>query len=350
MRNNIQNQTNAPNDTTNTASGNAAGDKDGDDNGNAATTSASTSATTNHENDQSFSLLCKQLQKEYSKLQQQTQEKQVIELSISNLESQMQSIQDKIQQETTKLNQKQQIIHNIEQEVYKLEMQIPCSWNENFEKLKKYKEEHGHIDLPSRCYNDKPFDSLCIWLSKQKAQYKLYVNEQYSAKRPFRFIALNDLGVNWMKKHDKWHQQYQKLITFKQEHGTTIVPTKNHPDKNFANWVAVQRYEYKLKKENRKSLMTDERLELLNKVGFVFNVLDQKWDEMFQLLLQFRDMYGHVNIPERYSDNPSLGKWIERQRMEYQLFINGQRDSKRCRLTNERIKRLEDVGFSFSIV
>ncbi len=286
--------------------------------------------------------------------------------------------------------------------MYNLEIQIPCQWNDNYEKLKKYYEEHGHVNLPSRCAKDHELDRLCVWVSKQKAQYKAYCadlegnrnsnsnsnspnsnsnteqQQTYGSNRkrkptkarPFRIAALEQLGIQWTPRDDKWAINYEKLVKYKEEHGTTQVPTKNYPDKNFAHWIATQRYDYKMFKENKKTCLTPERLGLLREVGFVFNVFDQKWDEMFGSLLEFKRENGHINVVEgggstggstngrschstlaklveSQKKESSLAKWVERQRMEYQLFINGQGNSRKCRMTKERIKRLQDIGFAF---
>jgi len=308
-------------------------------------------------------LLCPQLSEAYAAYYRHTQDEEQIQGRIDTLKDQLAKIQAEIRTEEEELRIKKELITVSEREVNDLEMKIPCPWNENYTKLKHYRETHGNIDLPSRCAHDSDLDKLCIWLNKQKAQYKAYCEGSKTTTRPFRINALEQLGVRWTPRNDKWMINYDKLKKFKEEHGTTVVPTKAHRDKNFAHWVATQRYDYKLLKEGKRTHLTSERLGLLQEIGFVFNVFDQKWDEMFSALVEFRNLHGHVNVVEHgkrerggsgretinntIAANMSLVKWVERQRMEYQLFVNGQSNCKKCRLTKERIKRLQDIGFLF---
>jgi hypothetical protein len=290
-------------------------------------------------------ILCPQLSQAYSTLNKYSQEKETIQKNIKHLQDEILKFQQQLQKEEQNLVLNQELIESSQQHVSNLEMKIPCTWNENYEKLKVHFDIHGHIDLPSRYHEDDEIDKLCTWLQRQKAQYKAYCDGSKKTQKPYRVIALEKLGVNWTVRDDKWGIQYDKLIKFKKDNGHTLVPTKAYPDKNFAHWVAAQRHEYKRMNEGKKNTLTPERIEQLKKAGFVFNVFDQRWEELFQALVEFRDANGHTNVPERYTVSPPLVKWVERQRMEYQLFINGESSSKRCRMTEDRIKRLKDIGF-----
>ena len=56
--------------------------------------------------------------------------------------------------------------------------------------------------------------------------------------------------------------------------------------------------------------LTPERLRRLESIGFEWKVknkmkryYDKQWDSMFQQLLDFKQRYGHVNVPKRYPEN-----------------------------------------------
>ncbi len=56
--------------------------------------------------------------------------------------------------------------------------------------------------------------------------------------------------------------------------------------------------------------LTPERLRRLESLGFEWKVknkmkryYDKQWDFMFQKLLDFKQQYGHVNVPKRYPEN-----------------------------------------------
>jgi hypothetical protein len=41
---------------------------------------------------------------------------------------------------------------------------------------------------------------------------------------------------------------------------------------------------------------------------------DKAWNCRFRQLLEYRHMHGNCSVPLRYRSNPSLGRWVNRQR------------------------------------
>ncbi|MCH7864568.1 MAG: helicase associated domain-containing protein, partial [Proteobacteria bacterium] len=56
---------------------------------------------------------------------------------------------------------------------------------------------------------------------------------------------------------------------------------------------------------------------------------------MFGQLLAYKATHGNCNVPNRWPENPKLGVWVATQR----------KDHKRGRLSDDRIARLEEIGF-----
>merc|ERR1711957_180371 len=65
---------------------------------------------------------------------------------------------------------------------------------------------------------------------------------------------------------DKWMENFQQLLKYKEEHGNCLVPHTYLPNPLLARWVKRQRRQYKLCLEKcPQSTMTTERIEILNK-------------------------------------------------------------------------------------
>ena len=62
-------------------------------------------------------------------------------------------------------------------------------------------------------------------------------------------------------------------------------------------------------------------------------------------LKQFKLQEGHCNVPRGFSQNRSLGLWVNTQRAQYKLMNQGLSSS----MTEERIHLLEDIGFMWSL-
>lgn len=144
---------------------------------------------------------------------------------------------------------------------------------------------------------------------------------------------------------DQWKDKFEELLEFKKERGHCCVPHTFEENPVLARWVKRQRYQYKLKNEKRTSTMTDERIEILEKVGFIWDSHGAAWMERWNELAEFRKIFGHSNVASNYAHNPQLATWVKCQRRQYKLFYDG----KPSNITPDRISRLEQLGFEWEL-
>jgi hypothetical protein len=143
---------------------------------------------------------------------------------------------------------------------------------------------------------------------------------------------------------DQWHERYTELCKFHEDHGHSSVPHTDSPYKRLARWVKRQRYQYKLRQEGKPSAMTDDRIKLLEKLGFVWDSHGAAWEDRLKELEEFKAIHKHCNVPSNYKANSSLASWIKCQRRQYRLY----REGKQSNITQARIDQLEAMGFSFN--
>jgi hypothetical protein len=84
-----------------------------------------------------------------------------------------------------------------------------------------------------------------------------------------------------------------------------------------------------------KGKMNHERTTSLNQIGFVWEPHDASWSGMFSELIKLRELKGHGHVPQRFAENPKLGRWAARQRASI----------RRKQLSKERARLLEEIGF-----
>jgi len=89
-----------------------------------------------------------------------------------------------------------------------------------------------------------------------------------------------------------WTSRYQELVTYKEKNGHTQVPS-SYPV--LGVWVGTQRKQFRLKLKGNYSHMTDDRIEMLNNIDFVWEV--NTWVERFEELKQFHAQHGHFLVP-----------------------------------------------------
>eukprot|EP00526_Cylindrotheca_closterium_P017501 CAMPEP_0113639580 /NCGR_PEP_ID=MMETSP0017_2-20120614/20766_1 /TAXON_ID=2856 /ORGANISM="Cylindrotheca closterium" /LENGTH=313 /DNA_ID=CAMNT_0000550805 /DNA_START=261 /DNA_END=1202 /DNA_ORIENTATION=- /assembly_acc=CAM_ASM_000147 len=142
---------------------------------------------------------------------------------------------------------------------------------------------------------------------------------------------------------EQWNYRYQELVQFKKENNHCSVPLHYPKNSSLAHWVKRQRHQYRMKKENKHSTLTDQRQEMLESLGFIWDSHAAAWDERWNQLSQFRDEHGHSRVPKNYPPNPPLAIWVKCQRRQFKLFSQG----KHCNMNIERIRMLKALDFVF---
>jgi hypothetical protein len=122
---------------------------------------------------------------------------------------------------------------------------------------------------------------------------------------------------------------FSALKEYNDNHGDCNVPLRWTENKQLGLWAGVQRRSY------RKGKLSKNRIKCLEEMGFVWNPIDSQWEEMFTKLKEYKNKRGDCNVSKHRTENKQLGLWVSRQRSNY----------RKGQLTEERIKRLEDIGF-----
>ena len=68
-----------------------------------------------------------------------------------------------------------------------------------------------------------------------------------------------------------WNDQHIQLVAYKAKHNNCLVPRADH-NKALGWWVVTQRTQYRLRNEGKHSQLTEDRIKLLDEVGFVWSV------------------------------------------------------------------------------
>ncbi|EJK45323.1 hypothetical protein THAOC_36066 [Thalassiosira oceanica] len=184
-------------------------------------------------------------------------------------------------------------------------------WDWRYRELKEYREKHGDCNVPQ---SQGP---LGDWVNRQRQRYK---RGKLSRER---LDLLESIGFVWEPLDEAWMARFDELVDFKNEHGDCNVPDSQGP---LGAWVNYQRQCYKEGK------MSQERIQFLESIGFVWDQLEQDWSDRFDELKNYKDENGDCNVPFRLG---SLGEWVGWQRNSY----------KKGMMSQERVDLLEGIGF-----
>lgn len=72
---------------------------------------------------------------------------------------------------------------------------------------------------------------------------------------------------------------------------------------------------------------------------------DPGWEDQFKALRAYQLQFGNCKVPARFKCNPKLGRWVMTQRRQFTLLMQGFPSA----LTADRIRRLESIGFTWSV-
>jgi len=178
------------------------------------------------------------------------------------------------------------------------------------------------------------------------------------------------------EKNATWKQRFHELKMFKYQNWHCDVPQKFEENPSLGAWVARQRVQIRVWEEkhegrterghtfSRKELLIWERVERLKDVGLEPSIgkgsfgkrngllltsqNSKDWKNQFANLLRYRDIHGNCDVPTQSdAEFKSLGRWVSSQRKKYREFIQHQQGGSKD--LYERFKRLDEVGFKFSI-
>jgi hypothetical protein len=140
-------------------------------------------------------------------------------------------------------------------------------WQRRYEELKEFKARTGHCRVPQKYNANK---ALGKWVSNQRTQYKLYLDEKASNMTIERAKALDDIGFEWdVTEHvfvsydERWQRRYEELKELKARTGHCRVPQKYNANKALGTWVSDQRQHYKLYLDDKPSNMRQPLVHLV---------------------------------------------------------------------------------------
>jgi len=161
----------------------------------------------------------------------------------------------------------------------------------------------------------------------------------------------------------QWNSMYNKLVAYKEKYGHCNVSQDkcfgkekktahrrgkpadyDNEDPGFqalARWVGNQRVFYKYFQNGDTKHIKAHRIIALESLGFVWDIKEYRWLEWYNKLKEYKKIHGHCKVESK--ENKNLHCWVVRQQHEFAKKLENVPYS----LSNERIKLLEELDFSF---
>jgi len=210
---------------------------------------------------------------------------------------------------------------------------IGRSWDFWYGLTLKYKEGEGKGD-PNVDAQYKTPDGYRLggWQQHQRENYKKGILS------PERIKRLEEIGgFVWDQLEEQFEKGFQETLLYKGRTGNPNADFYYKTPDGYAlgSWQGNKRRYYKI------GNLSPERISRLESIGFIWEPLEEQFEKGFQETLLYKERTGNPNADATYKapEGFPLGKWQSDQRSKY----------KKGKLSAERIKRFEGIGFIWSI-
>ena len=125
----------------------------------------------------------------------------------------------------------------------------------------------------------------------------------------------------------QWEKGFSVLRSYKEQNGDCLVSYNlKFNGFNLGRWVGNQR--------STQDRMSRERKQRLDNLGFVWNSLDQQWEEGVAALKSYKEQNGDCLVPTKFKiDGYGLGHWVSSQRKAID------------RMSSDKKQQLDDLDF-----
>jgi hypothetical protein len=141
-----------------------------------------------------------------------------------------------------------------------------------------------------------------------------------------------------------WAEKFKELYDYHQHRGHCSFRDQDPEHVELSKWVFSQRCEYRRMVGGKDSILIPERVQALNRLGFVWSRSRPCWEDRFSQLADFRFIHGHCSVPTNNNESTKLANFVRNQRNQYRLHEEGEKSS----MTLTRIQALESVGIGWS--
>jgi len=180
-------------------------------------------------------------------------------------------------------------------------------WEEGFEQLQSYVNEHDNARVPNSYVSIDGF-KLGFWVGRQR-KYKTENNLSQDQIKRLEAVP----SWSWSIFTDKLEANFEQLQSYVMEYGNARISASYVSLDGFklGSWVSVQR---KNKSNNYLSQDQIARFEAIP--GWSWDILMAQWEERFEQLQSYVKEHGNARVPNSYIslDGIKLGFWVGTQR------------------------------------
>ena len=203
-------------------------------------------------------------------------------------------------------------------------MGVRTTFEEVFNLLKEYKEEHGHCDVPDK------YKAGTINLGRTVSNIRTGNRKTTDDQK----AMLDSIGFVWkLQERTSFEDVFRLLEEYKAEHGHLNISVDYK-----VGTINLGKIVQGIRSGRRKT--TNEQKVMLDSIGFVWKINESpaSFEDVFRLLEEYKAEHGHINISEDYKVGTiNLGKIVQSIRNGHRKTTDGQK------------VLLESIGFVWKV-
>ncbi|MDB5264249.1 MAG: hypothetical protein JWQ14_3532 [Adhaeribacter sp.] len=197
------------------------------------------------------------------------------------------------------------------------------SWHAHYAKLEAYLQQNSFNKLLE---TGDAGDGLLKWIE---------IQGRLKNKLPLALRnKLTELNVDFYLQADFWGQRYGQLVLFYQQHGHAHLPAADEKYEALNAWLFRQLQGKKYLSESQFS-----RLDALAVDWDIITSRDQRWEQMYGRLKEFKETFDHCQVPQNWEPDKSLANWVRVQRRLHAT----------AKLNPKRANRLHALNFIWHV-
>ena len=206
-------------------------------------------------------------------------------------------------------------------------------WNNQFKGAKEYYEKYGDLDIPMD-YVSSYGKVTARWLRRQK---RLYLDGELSKEQ---INKLKSIGfIQRIESNDSWDILYSAIIEYYKEHGDILIPNSYVTDSGFTLGTSMANLRHSYRQGRTSGFLNEERIQLLNQMGMVWDVNRYRWERNYCLLSEYYQKYGNLDIPVDFTSEDGTNL--------YYIIANYKKNYRKGTIKEEQIKALEKIGIDW---
>lgn len=150
------------------------------------------------------------------------------------------------------------------------------------------------------------------------------------------------------EERNDWHKIFSKLLDSSSDNENCNDPSQLSLRTKRRGRCTLRQHNYRGRQNKETTPLVPIRIETTETLGSEISSSTTNrtsWRHMFTKLKEYRSKYGDCLVPQKFLEDPKLGRWVDKQRHWYKC----KKEDRKTSLNTSQIEEMDSIGFVWSI-